>query len=122
LSEDLVQNYQDLLLVMKPNAGSPAPGSLRRGAEHITDAGDGDDVLGLRGIALDLLPQAMNQLLEQLPVPDALITPDVMRQPFRRERVFRIDEQVLQQSKLQMGQANERAAADTHRLAVNVER
>src|ERR1700680_4420284 len=57
------------------------------GVQGVADAGDGDQVARLAGVELDLLPQAVHQLLDPLAVAAAAGPPDGGEQALGRQRV-----------------------------------
>jgi hypothetical protein len=91
------------------------------GPQHVADVRHGEDVLRIGRSALDLLAQALHKLLEQLPVADPTIAPYMVDEPFNRNRVFGIGEQILQQPKSEVREAQWRSIVDVHALTLGVE-
>jgi sulfate/thiosulfate-binding protein len=73
-------------------------------------AGRGLQDLRQRRILLDLLPQAVHQLLEQLAVPGIAVSPDMHQQAVRAHGAPGVHQQHLQQPQLQLGETHGRLA------------
>ena len=69
-------------------------------------------VLRRGGVLFYLLPQSVHQLLQQLPVATASMTPDVRQQPLGADDVSRIRHQDLQQPRLELRELDRRRIAD----------
>jgi hypothetical protein len=68
------------------------------GHQFVTRAGRGLQKLGACRIVLDLLPQPMDELLEQLPVAGATVTPDMDQEAIGADRAAGTREEHLQQA------------------------
>jgi len=63
----------------------------------------------------------MHQLLEQLTVTAAAVTPYLHQQPLRAHRMAGIRQQHLQQTQLELGEPHRFALADAHGVLVEIE-
>jgi hypothetical protein len=75
------------LIIICSYAGNKSPEPAHRSAassfasQHVADARYGTQPARLLGVVADFLPQAMHQLLEQLPVAAAAMAPHMHQQP-----------------------------------------
>ncbi len=75
----------------------------------------------IRRVVLDLVPQPVHELLEELPVAAAAPPPDVREQPFGGDHVARVRQQDLHQPHLELGEAQRLAFVDAQCVRLEVE-